>query len=188
MEKIEKFSRYLSRVFYALLFITPLYTIGTWVFIDSSFVRRLISWEIFLYPIQSYPSGTVDILTHHFSAAAKFLCLTGSLIELLPMWLGFLVLAKLFHNYHQQIVFSTVNTLCYYRLGLLLCLNAIMRPLADVFFSLGYTIQNPPGQKIIGIAIDSTNIESIIVGLLVVVISWIMHEAQKIHEEQTLVI
>ncbi|MCP4221111.1 MAG: DUF2975 domain-containing protein [bacterium] len=45
-------------------------------------------------------------------------------------------------------------------------------------------MQNPPGQRILRIGFGSDDITKLVIGLLIILVSWIMNEGRELQEEQ----
>ena len=54
--------------------------------------------------------------------------------------------------------------------------------------SVIFSLHNPPGQRIITLSLSSSDIAIGIIGMIVVLISWIMDAGREIMEEQELTV
>jgi hypothetical protein len=104
---------------------------------------------------------------------------------LLPFLLSLLVLKSIFKNYQQGEIFSTANALHYKKLGWLFFLDALLiKSLSNTLLVLAVTLTNPPGHRWITISYGTPNLKALFCGMLVIIISWVMLEASKLHDDQ----
>ncbi|MBA3815066.1 MAG: DUF2975 domain-containing protein [Parachlamydiaceae bacterium] len=184
MDKIQRVSRYLINVFNTLLVYLPVSVVIQWLFIESDLIKNLIG-EGFLQKPISTPEGYVNLSTIHWSLLSKATGFLAQSIGLLPFFLCLFVLKSIFLNYQRGDVFSTINARNYRYLGWLFFLNALLaQPLSNLMVVLAVTLANPPGHRYISLSFGSPNIEALFCGMLVIVISWVMLEASKLHDEQ----
>lgn len=184
MAKIQKVSRYFLVAFNILIISLPLFVLAQWLFIDTSAIKNLFD-QGFLQPSVSTPEGYINLSTIHWTILAKIVGLIGQTLRLLPLFLSLFVLKSIFQNYQKGEIFSTINA-CHYRyLGCLFFLDALLaQPLSNLLMVLAVTLANPPGHRYITLSFGAPNIEALFWGMLVIVISWIMLEASKLHDEQ----
>lgn len=125
-----------------------------------------------------------------WSFSLKMLGLSADLIGHLPFWVGLLAPKQILNNYQEGMIFTDANARCYQYVGWLFLINAILiKPLSDMLMVLLATINNPPGQRIISIGcFSNANGEDIFMGSFVMIVAWVMLEANKLKEEQLLVI
>ena len=112
----------------------------------------------------------------------------GFLINLLPLAfsigaLGYL--AKLFGAFEKLELFERKNVQILKRAGWMLVWGQIIHPFYVAMLSLALTYHNPPGQRCISVGIEHHQIEILLIGLSILLASWIFAEAVKTHEEQT---
>ena len=184
MDKIQKASRYLLVIFNALLIIVPLFVSMQWLLINTVPIKYLLDQEILQKAILT-PEGYTNLSTIHWTFLTKIIGLVAQGIGLLPLFLSLFVLKLIFRNYQKGEIFSTINANHFRRLGWLFFLDALIaKPLSNLLMVLAATLANPPGHRYIAISFGAPNIEALFCGLLVIVISWIMLEASKLHDEQ----
>jgi hypothetical protein len=99
------------------------------------------------------------------------------------------MLKRLFVAYEQKRIFTVENTQIYKKIGWLAFLNGLFFiPLAQSLMVLAATLSSPPGHRYITLNFGTPNVESIFCGLLLVVISLVMQEAQGLQEENQLTV
>lgn len=175
MPQIQRVSRYLILAFNFLLIAVPCFVI----------VQGFIDQDQMI----STPEGFVNVRSLSWSSGAKPLWLTGIAINMFPIFLSLFVLKTLFRNYQIGEIFTEKNAMQYRKLGMLFFSYALIaEPLSNLFTILAATLSNPPGHRYLQLALGTPNLEALFCGILVLVISWIMREATKIHDEQTLTV
>jgi hypothetical protein len=188
MKNLEKLSRYLKKMFHSLAVSTAPYIILFWLLIEWPPVNNAIRNGLLIEPIQT-PEGAINIATIQLSALTKVIGCCAQLLEALPYILGFFLLKKLFAAYEKKRIFTHENTQIYKRIGWLAFLNGIFFiPITQTLMVLTATLSNPPGHRCISLSFGTPNVESIFFGLLLVVISLVMQEAQALQEENQLTV
>jgi hypothetical protein len=93
-------------------------------------------------------------------------------------------LRKLFGLYEDGVIFSEENVRCFRNLGYALVIWVasilIFRPLSSIVLTLNNTV----GERQLVIGIGSSDLTTLLTGLVVVLISWVMNEASKLEDEQ----
>ncbi len=179
MNKIKKMSVIFKYLFYGLLIAYPLLVILYWIAPFSFTPSTGVTFGI--------PLGTV--ILHHISATEKIL---GALISLLPNLINiaiFYCLAKLFSAYQQGKIFVLTSTRYLKRAGIFMLVNNLLTPfIIEPLMQWFITSHNPAGQRYIAITYTSKDLYITFVSLLIILISWIMTEACKLHDEQQLTV
>jgi hypothetical protein len=183
MNKIKVVSFYVARLLDFMVIGLPVYIIFQWIFIHAN------SWLLYS---QSYIHTHQEIITLDqvaWTPLTRFVGCCAQLIEFGP-FLGILYfLAKVFHRYELGEIFTMKNAQYYYQIGILLFLDALLaQPISGGLWVLSATLSNPVGQRYINISIGTPNIMAVLMGLLVILISWVMIEGSKIQNEQQLII
>lgn len=62
-------------------------------------------------------------------------------------------------------------------------LQAALNPFIGAALSVVVTLGNPPGRRMLAISLSSHDVVSFLVGLLLIAIGWVMHEAARIADE-----
>lgn len=186
--RIQTVSSYLVTIFNLLLFILPIASVLSWFYIDTPFIQQWISKGILFTPVQT-PAGIVYLDKVSWTPLTKTLGLASELIELLPFFISLFILKSIFKNYQNSKIFTTQNARSYKHLGWLFLAHACLaKPLSDLLLVGATTLSNPPGQRYLSFGLGTPNLESVFCGSILLVISWIMLEASKLQDEQTLTI
>lgn len=188
MQRIQKVSTYLIWVFNFLLIAYPLFIVSRWFLIEWEPFKSLVREGHIFTPIAA-PEGVVNLANVAFTPFTKMVWLAGNFIGFAPLFLGLLILKKLFANYKMGIIFSLQNAEKYKYIGGLFLIDAFLTgPLSQMLNVLAVTLSNPPGHRYITLSFGTPNVEAIFCGILILCISWVMAEGYKLQEEQSLTI
>lgn len=125
----------------------------------------------------------------HHSLLSKSLGFAASLVGSSPYILCYYALHKLFGNYAKGEIFINENVNIYKNLGRILFINGLLCiPLYDSLMVLAATINNVPGKRMLSIGFGSPNLEAVLLGFVVMVISWVMSQANDLTHEQQLTV
>ena len=142
-------------------------------------------WVLFKYLPIGITEGLLPApVNKPLSAEYLFAGLVVSLIPTIPALYGIVNLKNLFRLYEKEIIFSSQNAKYILRFGY--CLIAWV-PAKWVFVALMsavLTFDNLPGDQMVVIQIDISDITMLITGSVVILISWVMKEATILKEEQ----
>ncbi len=175
---------FILRALFALLLVTA---ITPWIFPKSALGGFMLS----MFSITKFlESQNVDYFFNNLSVISRILGFLGSIISLLPLFIGVLIMMKLAKNYIAECVFSASNAKSYRNLGVIYLLSALLlQPLAQVLFSLSISfINNHLGQRFIALNIDINTITEIFFAIVLIVIGHVMQLGQKMKEEQELTV
>lgn len=187
MNKIKSVSTHIVGIFKCLFVIIPLMTLMKWLFLttqttkSSSIIGLFSSWVKEIHT----PEGYVDFNTIPWTLPLKMLGLFSDVIALIPLLIGLTILIRIFKNYQQGEIFNPCNAQKYYKLGWLALLDALLfKPVSQTLIVLAVTLSNPPGHRYLMMEFGSPNLKALFIGTLLIIISWVMLEASKIHDEQ----
>ncbi|MBI2707292.1 MAG: DUF2975 domain-containing protein [Proteobacteria bacterium] len=188
MTRIQKVSSYLLIISNLLLIALPLFILSLWLFMETLPIKEAISEGLFFDFVRT-PEGVVNLSMIKWNPLTKFIGFMASFVGLLPILLGLFVLKAVFRKYQKGEIFNAYNARYYKYLGWLFFLNALIaRPLSDMLEVLAVTLSNPPGHRYITLGFGTPNVEGLLCGLVIIVISWVMVEGYKLQEEQEFVI
>ncbi|MBX9976811.1 MAG: DUF2975 domain-containing protein [Alphaproteobacteria bacterium] len=191
MTPIQKVSRLLLTLFNILIVGLPLLTVTRWFFIETKItdVSPFLNFFGLFEQVIQTPEGFVNVSTVPWSALTKFIGFSSDIMALLPLIFGLFVLKALFRNYQKGEIFSTTNARHYRILGALFFLDALLiKMLSNTLIILAVTLNNAPGHRCLNIQFGTPNMEMLFCGILVMVISWVMLEASKLHDDQKFII
>ena len=116
--------------------------------------------------------------------------LLGVVISLLPLAVILYIarlLITLFKNYEQSNILTLANARLIRKLGFSLYLCAASNIIFKTLLSLILTFNNPPHSKLLTVSISGADIQSVVIGSIIILLSWVMIEAQKISEDSALI-
>lgn len=183
MNKIKVVSFYVARFLDFMIIAIPAYIIFQLLFMQVDFLLPYTASVIHTH------RGSINIDDIVWTSLSRLIANCAQLIAILP-FLGIIYfLSKVFHRYEVGEIFILRNARCYYQIGKLLFFDALLaQPLSGGLWVAAATLSNPVGQRYIDISIGTPNIMAIVMGLLVIFISWVMIEGSKIQDEQQLII
>ena len=95
---------------------------------------------------------------------------------------------KFFFPTHSEEIFSPNHVRYIRNISYALLLGQLIEPFYQFVMGFVLTINNPPHHRYAAITLGQNNIGILLTALLIILISWIMLEANKMREEQQLTI
>lgn len=179
MNRLSKISRRFNWVFKGLLIIYPILVMATW----------LSGIQI---PVQdfSFARLPVDVDIQSLRFGIRFWACVVEMIPTFVVMMGFYYLIKLFDLFSQNIIFDLKNVILIKKIGYTYLGQVIASLLTQPILSLVLTMDALPGTKghVIAVGIGCDEVSNLIIGGIVVLISWIMEEGRKLEEEKALTI
>lgn len=175
--KISKISHRFSVLFKLLLGAYPFLVIAPWSGIIDQ--NNLISSSLRL---------PVDVKIATLRLGIK---IPAILLEFVPaacVMLSLYYLIKLFQLYAQNIIFSNQNVLLIRKIASILFLEVLLGILIQPFLSLVLTMDAPKGGHMVAIGLGNSEISSLIIAGIALLVSWIMEEGRKLEEETALTV
>lgn len=164
--KIQKLSKILSHLSSGLIILLPLLTLLFWVKIE---------WIPQLFR-ENYDVSTFDITTQ----------ILGLLFTVIPLslWIyGLFNLRNLFRNYAQGKVFLRENAKYIKRFAWMNILIGALAPIIGGVYSLILTMNYQEGERFLSISLGTSEIHTIFLGIVFVVIAHVMESAHALSEE-----
>lgn len=184
MNNIVKPSRRFALLFKALLYLYP-----AWIFIF--WMSLSLDGNIWM-SIGFSPGYLTDFLSEgqvmEPELWQRILCFVSALLPGCAVMYIYSALARLFTLYSKGAIFEQENVSCYRAVGWGLIWQQILIIPYRTLTILIMTLTNPEGQKILSVTIDGMDIYLAIVGVMILLVSRIMDEGRKIHEEQALTV
>lgn len=177
MEKIQKYSRRVRIVLQGLLILAPLLTLYYWLTVstDMDYLFRSGIIETDLDPM-IFANQSLTFTTRVWAFVASLLpC--GILMYALKQ------LINLFQYYERQEIFTLSTTSHYQKLGYVFFYWAAGAFVYSGLISVILSFNNPPGERVLSLTFTGIDLLSILCGFVVLIISWVMTEAQKIADE-----
>ena len=107
-----------------------------------------------------------------------------SLIPLIFFMFKNYYLARLFHLYQKGVIFKLANVRYIRNIGIVMLLWEIISPFYQVLLTFILSSQNPPGQHFVTFSINSIDISTTIIAVIIIVVSWIMREGVELQQDQ----
>lgn len=167
MTKIQRVSFYF-RIFFQIVFVMfALMPVAQWV---------LLPYYMRLLPVHIPITHTITWVDQ----------LIGFSISIVPATISLLItyqLIQLFRLYENDKILTYANAERIRKISYLLIASQVISPIYEAFLSFALTWRNTYGPKFISTSFGGTNVTVIVIGLLILVVSWIMMEGAKAHEE-----
>jgi len=177
MSKIQKQSRR-ARIFFQSLFIfTPIAVCYYWLTVETSY-DFLTSWGIIQlsHDIDSYTQLPLTLTTRILATIASlFLC---SIIMY-----ALKVLINLFRSYERNEIFTLDNVMRYQKLGYSLFYWVGASIVYGALMSVILSFNNPPGERMLAIGFEGLDFLTLVLGFIILIISWVMKEGYILADE-----
>jgi DUF2975 family protein len=192
IKRVSLFFRLVFQIFFVAL---PILLIFSWIYAPEQLI--LLTGFIKLNAIPATYSGMhvytaqgipEKAILHTLTVGEKTLgCLVSAIPIIVEMFILY-SLIKLFKLYEKGEIFSMGHVRYIRNIGLALLIGQIIEPIYQFIMGFVLTLNNPPHHHYAAITLDQTNIGILLTSLLIILISWIMAEGYKLHEEQQLTI
>ena len=103
------------------------------------------------------------------------------------MW-GFGRLRRLFGLYAVGTIFAAENARCLRGFAVSVIVLALLEPVARALLSVVLSMHNPPGQRVLELSIGWSQVPTLFLGLVLLVIAWIMDEGRVMAEDQAQIV
>lgn len=100
----------------------------------------------------------------------------------------FYFLIKLFHQFERQKIFLLQNVHYIRNTGYALLAQQCLKHISDFLLGFLLTANNPPGLRFAEISFTEWNIELTLTAFIIILISWVMAEGEKLYHDQQLTI
>lgn len=183
MDKIKNISLFFRIVFQIFFALLPLVLILGWIFAPQPLILLAGIIQIDVIP-RVYSAA----ILHHLTSIEKII---GLLISSIPLCIELSILfylIRLFRLYEKGEIFSALHVRCIRNIGYALIFGQLINPLYEGIMGVILTWSNAHGHRFASVSFDQTNFGILLTGLLVILISWIVAEGCKLHEEHQLII
>lgn len=175
--KIKKLSKNIYWLLSFLLVIIPIYYVGYWLFIND-LPKTLIT-------VNTLPTPLVP---NELSIKLQILGFVASLFPLSALSYGLISVRKLFWYYKEGVIFTLEQVNIFKHIAKALILWMVLSVLYESAKSVLFTIGNPPGHVLLTVGVSSAELTTLIVGVVMFVIAWVMDEGRALAEEQQLTV
>jgi hypothetical protein len=192
MNRIQRTSLFFRVLFQVVLVVLPVSFVYAWVAWANSLepIYMMNGVIHFSFVPQAYMATAEhgSHILHALSPTEKLLVGCVNAVPMAVVLYIFYSLVKLFKLYEYGEIFSMANVRYIRNIGYALLVGQLIEPFYQAAVGFILTIHNPPGNGFVAITLDQNNIETILIALMVILISWIMTEGCKLREEQQLTI
>ncbi len=176
MDRIKRYSKYLQYFFLVAMIVEPLGVALAWAFADVETLTALVAF------------GDEPGIDWNLTDLQRLLSFLVYLIPVSLSMLLFRALSRLFGLYSQGLVFTRDNVKRIRQAGLLLLAGQLVSPFYQSLLSLVLTMNNAPGQHMIMIGMDDSDISEIVTAVVIIVVAWVMDEGRKLKDEEALTV
>ncbi|NQZ49912.1 MAG: DUF2975 domain-containing protein [Moritella sp.] len=179
MSKIQKQSRRARLFFQSLFVLTPIAVCYYWLTVETSY-DFLTSFGVIqvTHNIDSYTQLPLTLTTRILaSIASLFLC---SIIMY-----ALKVLINLFRSYERDEIFSLDNVMSYHKLGYSLFYWVGASVVYGALISVILSFNNPPGDRMLVIGFGGVDFLTLVLGFIILIISWVMKEGYILADENS---
>lgn len=173
MTKIQRISRILQILLILTLTFIPV------LFIYNNFITRI---HFFTSPV-THGFITV-ILNQHLPKISCVLNFFQTLIQMVMIF----CLIKLFGLYANGLVFEAGNTKYIQRVGICLVAKEIFNPIMQGVMMYFVTKHNAVIKHQISISLTPDQLHNLLMGIMIILVSWVMYEAAKIKQDNDSII
>jgi hypothetical protein len=178
MRKIVHISRILKWAAISIAIALPVIEAGYWITQGYPFLSPF--FQIDLLPTLANISWSFKDL----NSVQTFLCFLSDLIPIGFYITALVFLAQIFSAFQHLQLFEVSNARRLKNAGWAIVWSQIFHPVHEAMLSLILTYRNPPGKRMISIGFGTHELTLLTMGLAILLISWILAEAAKMHEEQ----
>lgn len=174
MQKITRISRLLSLLFRTTCWVYPI----TYLYLLFFHLSKIMDWA----GLGANFDWTHYTLEHRLTILA-LACVPMSIILLI-----FHNLAKLFQLYQQGYLFEIENIKRIRAIGIYLIASQMLQLIYQPLMTILLTFDQPPGHRIVSIGFGSTDLVTLMTGLVILTASWIVAEAHQLKNDAQLTI
>jgi len=179
MSKIQKQSRRARIFFQSLFVITPIAVCYYWLTVETPY-DFLTSFGVIqvTHNIDSYTQLPLTLTTRILATIAS-LSLCGVTMYALK------VLINLFRSYERNDIFTLDNAMSYQKLGYSLFYWVGASVVYGALMSVILSFNNPPGDRMLAIGFVGVDFLTLVLGFIILIISWVMKEAYILAAENS---
>jgi hypothetical protein len=152
-----------------------------------------ILFEISIVPLVIYAPGWVEASTSQMTISVadvqalqgwqKIATLAVMMIPSFVIAYGIYRLRKMFAAFANNIIFNTETIGHFKAFGIALIIQTLISPLTGAASSALATFNRPEGERFISIGLGNSDIHTLFLGGLIIVIAWVLGEAVRIEDE-----
>ncbi|MCP5469421.1 MAG: DUF2975 domain-containing protein [Chlamydiales bacterium] len=178
MKKIHSISSLLKWCAIAVCILLPVIEAGYWITSGYPFLTPFFGVKA----LSQF--GSVPITWENLSDLQKFLAFLVNLIPIAFLVAAFAFLSQLFSAFQKGEIFEARNVTPLKRVGWMLMFSQLVHPLYCALLSLTLTYTNPIGDRVIALSLGIAQLEVLLIGLAILLASWVFERAVIMREEQ----
>ncbi len=182
MKRIVRVSRLLKWVSLGICASLPLVEAGYWMTNGYPFLDPFFKFD----PLPAF--GGHVILWSDLNELQRFLAFLINLIPLSFYMISLGLLSRLFAAFEKLYLFEKGNVQILKKAGWALVWGQIVYPLYIALLSLTLTFRSPVGERNLSIGLGSHQLQIFVIGLGILLASWVFEEAVRMREEYETVI
>ncbi|MEZ8484884.1 DUF2975 domain-containing protein [Vibrio splendidus] len=179
MSNIQKQSRRVRMLLQSLFVLTPIMVCYFWLTVETPY-DFISSTGIFYL---TYDIGNYTMLP--LTMATRIVAAFTSLLMSSILMYALMVLIRLFRNYERGEIFSLENAMSYQKLGYSLFYWVLGSVIYGSLMSVILSFNNPPGERIFEISFVGMDFLTLILGIIILIISWVMKEGYILADEHS---
>ena len=178
MSKIQQQSRRVKNLLRLFFILTPILVCYFWLTIETpyDFLRQtgIVQTSFDINQLTETP----------LTLTTRFLAIVTSLIYCSIIMYALKILITLFGNYENKQIFTLENAGCYQKLGYSVFYWVGGSIFYQPLMTLILTFNNPPNHRMIMISFVGIDFLTLLIGAIIVIISWGMKEGYHLADEQ----
>ncbi|CAK2462562.1 DUF2975 family protein [Vibrio crassostreae] len=179
MSNIQKQSRRVRMLLQFFLVLTPIIVCYFWLTIQTPYdfpsEMGIIQFSL---DIEHFTTSPLTMTT-------RIIAMFTSLAMSSVLMYALTVLIRLFRNYERGEIFSLENAMSYQKLGYSLFYWVLGSIIYGSLMSVILSFNNPPGERIFVIGFVGMDFLTLILGIIILIISWVMKEGYILADEHS---
>ncbi|USG60685.1 DUF2975 domain-containing protein [Sneathiella marina] len=175
--KIKTLSNWIYWILSLCIVIIPVYYLSFWFLINNTD-----------FPLDAITTGATPIEPRTLPTEILAAGYLSSIFPLTVLVFVLLSLRKIFQLYKKGIVFSLEHVALFKKTAKLLVFWVLVSIAYESVKSVLFSLENPPGEKVLSIGFGSDEVTVILVAAFVYVIAWVMDEGRALAEENEMTI
>ncbi|CAV27416.1 Conserved hypothetical protein [Vibrio atlanticus] len=184
MSKIQKQSRRVRMLLQSFLALTPIMVCYFWLTVQTPY-DFLSEMGIIQFSIEMDYFITSPLTVSPLTTTTRIIAMFTSLAMSSILMYALTVLIRLFRNYERGEIFSLENAMSYQKLGYSLFYWVLGSVIYGSLMSVILSFNNPPGDRIFEISFVGMDFLTLILGIIILIISWVMKEGYILADEHS---
>ncbi|MEZ9397302.1 DUF2975 domain-containing protein [Vibrio splendidus] len=179
MSNIQKQSRRVRMLLQSFLALTPIMVCYFWLTVQTPY-DFLSEMGIIQFSLEME-----NFTTSSLTMTTRIIAMFTSLVMFSILMYALTVLIRLFRNYERGEIFSLENAMSYQKLGYSLFYWVLGSVIYGSLMSVILSFNNPPGERIFEISFVGMDFLTLILGIIILIISWVMKEGYILADEHS---